>query len=152
MHIIEQIEIIAKQEYEKHDSNHQWNHVTEVMNTGLTLAKYYPKTDLEILKISIMLHDVIYTKYKTHVDNSADFAKKLLKKLKYPDNKIDKVIKTIFSHSGPHRRKFGDADFIEGKIIYDSDKFRCALSKEGFEKYKLRFYLPETLILIKQVK
>jgi len=56
----------------------------------------------------------------------------------------------MISHSGPHRRKLGEAKLIEGKIIYDSDKFYLAITKEGLERYYNRFYLDETRDLLKK--
>jgi len=139
----------AKKEYAKHDEFHQWHHVEDVMNVALKLAKFYPETDLEILKLAVIFHDISYEKYETHVEESLKVAEKFLKEKNYPKDKINNVLKVMISHSGPHRRKFGDTNMIEGKIIYDADKFKIAKTKEGFEKYYSSFYLNETRDLLK---
>ena len=150
MDIIKISENFAKKEYEKHDENHQWEHVEEVINLALELAKSYPKVDLEILKLAVIFHDISYRKYETHVEESIKAAEKFLREHDYPEEKIKKVLNVMISHSGPHRRKFGEAKTIEGKIIYDSDKFRLAKTKEGFEKYYDKLYLDETRDLLKK--
>ena len=48
MDIVEISEEFAKKEYAKHDEEHQWDHIEEVMDVALTLAKSYPNVDLEI--------------------------------------------------------------------------------------------------------
>jgi len=150
MDIIKISEDFAKKEYSKHDEFHQWHHVEDVMNMALKLAEFHPEVDLEILKLAAIFHDISYEKYETHVEESMKVAEKFLKEQNYPEDKIKKVLQVMISHSGPHRRKLGEAKMIEGKIIYDSDKFHLAKTKEGFEKYYDRFYLDETRDLLKK--
>lgn len=150
MDIIKISKEFAKEEYAKHDSSHQWSHVKDVMDIALRLAKFYPEADIEILKLAIIFHDISYKKYENHVEKSIGVAKKFLKKNKYPEDKIQKISKVIISHSGPHRRKLGEAKLIEGKIIYDADKFKLGKTKEGFYKYYNRYYLDETRELLKE--
>lgn len=146
-------ETLAKKEYAKHDKNHQWNHAQDVMKVALKLAEHYPKTDLEILKLAVIFHDIVYKKYETHVDQSVKAAEKLLSQNNYPKERLKKVINVIFAHSGPHRRKFGEAKMIEGKIIYDADKYRLTLNPNLYEKYYPQLYLKETRQLIdKKIK
>lgn len=142
--IIKICENVAKKECAKHDSKHQWNHVEEVMDVALKLADFYPEVDLEILKLAVIFHDVIYNQYETHVDDSVKFARGFLKQQSYPKERINKIVEVILAHSGPHRRRDGDTNLIEGKIIYDADKFKIAKSSEGYKKYYPRFYLEET--------
>jgi len=150
MNIIKTSEDFAKKEYAKHDEIHQWNHSEDVMKIALKLAKFYPEVDLEILKLAVIFHDISYEQYEIHVEESMKVAEKFLKENNYPEEKIKKVLQVMISHSGPHRRKFGEASIIEGKIIYDSDKFHLAKTKGGFEKYFNRFYLDETRNLLKK--
>ncbi len=150
MNIIKTSEDFAKKEYAKHDKMHRWSHVRDVMKIALKLAGFYPETDLEILKLAVIFHDISYQEYKTHVDDSVEIAKKFLKEHGYPRSKIRKVVQVMISHSGPHRRMFGESKSIEGKIIYDADKFRLAKTKEGFKKYYSQLYLDETRNLLKK--
>ena len=148
--IIKISENFAKKEYAKHDEFHRWYHVKDVMSMALKLAKFHPGADLEILKLAIIFHDISYEQYETHVKESMKVAEKFLKEHNYPEDRIKKVLQVMISHSGPHRRKLGEAKMIEGKIIYDSDKFHLAETKNGFEKYFDRFYLDETRNLLKK--
>lgn len=150
MNIIQLTKQFAKKEYARHDPLHQWNHVEAVMKMAIKLASFYPETDLEILKLSVMLHDISYEKYETHVDESVKVAEKFLRKNKYPEDKIKKVKTVILAHSSPHRKKLGDTDLIEGKVLYDSDKFYMGLTNEGYKKYHDTFYLKETKEILEQ--
>ena len=150
MDIIKTSELFAKKEYAKHDEIHQWDHIEDVMNVALKLTKFYSKVDLEILKLAIIFHDISYEQYETHVEESIKVAKKFFKEQDYPEDKTKKVLQVMISHSGPHRKKFGEAKSIEEKIIYDSDKLHLAKTKEGFEKYHDKFYLDETRDLLRE--
>ena len=152
MGIIELAEQFAKKEYAKHDVVHQWTHVQEVMKIALHLARFYPEVDLEILKLAVIFHDISYEQYETHVEKSMKVAEMFLEKHKFSTNRMQKVLRVMLSHSGPHRRKLGEAKSIEGKIIYDADKFHLAKTKEGLDKYYNRFYLNETRDFLKKFK
>src|SRR3989339_181044 len=141
MNFLKISEDFAKKEYAKHDPKHQWPHVQEVMKVALYLATFYPQTDLELLKLAVIFHDISYEDYETHVDESIKVARKFLTDHHYPAQKLEKLLLVMRDHSGPHRRKYGEANLIEGKIIYDADKFRVAQTSEGKEKYCERFYL-----------
>ncbi len=151
MDIIKLAEQFARKEYAQHDKKHRWKHVEAVMEIALELAKAYPEADLEILKLAVIFHDISYKKHKTHVEESMEVAEKFLKEHNYSEDRIKTVLQVMISHSGPHRRKLGEADLIEGKIIYDSDKFYIAQTSEGFKKYYHCFYLDETKKLFRNL-
>ena len=138
----------AKVEYSKHDEYHQWRHVEGVMRVALELAKNYKNVDLEILILAVIFHDISYKRYETHVEESLKVAENFLKKQNYLIERTNKVLEVMLCHSGPHRRKFGEAKSIEGKIIYDADKFNLAKTKEGFNRYYNKFYLNKTRELL----
>jgi len=150
MDIVKISKNFAKKKYVNHDEKHQWNHVEDVMDIALKLAKFHPEADLEILKLAIIFHDISYDRYETHVEESVKVAEKFLEEHNYPKEKIKKVLQVIISHSGPHRRNLGESKLIEGKIIYDSDKFNYSKTKEGFEKYYNKFYLDTTREFLKK--
>ncbi len=150
MDIIKTSKEFAKTEYAKNDEKHQWSHVENVMYIALKLVKFYPTADLEILKLAVIFHDIDYRKYETHVEESIKLAEKFLKKNNYPDDKINKVLQVMISHSGPHISKLGKTKLIEGKIIYDSDKFQLIKTRDDYREYFDRFYLNETRDLLKE--
>ncbi len=81
---------------------HRIGHVKRVMKNALEIAKNYPNVDKEVLQIAILLHDICQPfnrKKKTHVEMSVKIAKKILRKIKYPEEKTRKVLEIISQHS-----------------------------------------------------
>lgn len=146
--IIKKAEKFAKKKYQEGDKYHNWQHVQDVLEVALKLSKHYPDADLEVLKLAIIFHDVDYTNPETHALDSSKIAEEFLVKLKYPQEKIEKIVKVILSHSSKQRKKLGDTALIEGKIIYDADKFRLACSADASEKFYKKLYLAETRLLV----
>jgi len=149
MPIITDAEIFAKKEYKKNDLFHQYNHVEEVMNRAIEIAKYFHSIDTEAL--AIIFHDIDYSSYENHPVASALVAEKFLKAHNYPQRKIMKVKEIILNHSTPHRRLMGEARLLEGKIIYDADKSIFMTNKKAFKKYFPLLYLKETKGLIPKI-
>ncbi len=143
--IINETLAFAQKEYEK---NNKWNHIKQVMEIADYLSKFYVSVDIEILKLAVILHDVSYNSYETHVEDSMKVANNFLEKIWYPRGRILQVLSVMQDHSWPHRKRNGEAKTIEWKIIYDADKFYSALTQDGYEKYFDQFYLKETKDLI----
>jgi HD superfamily phosphodiesterase len=73
--IIEEATEFAKKEYAKHDPMHQWDHVVQVMEIADYLTSCRAdEVDTEILKLAVILHDVSYDEYESHVDDSVKVA------------------------------------------------------------------------------
>ena len=121
------------------------------MEIALQLAKFHPETDLEILKLAVLFHDITYTTKETHLTDSAKTAEEFLTNHKYPEKKTKRVVEAILAHSTTYRNKNGEAKTIEGKILYDADKFRLTLNYDGYKKYYDLLYLEETKQLVNQV-
>ena len=126
MDIIITAKEFAQNEYVKNDPKHQWGHIEEVMQRAMEIVTVLEKKDIpvdkEALQLAIIFHDIDYESYETHVDASMSVAKEFLEQHNYPEERIAKVVNIMRDHSTPHRKKFGDAQLIEGKIIYDADK------------------------------
>lgn len=76
--------------------------------------------DKEIITIAAWLHDIgsiIYGRSDHHI-TSTKVAEKLLKKLKYPPERIDWVKKCILNHRGSIKN---ECESLEEKIISDAD-------------------------------
>ncbi len=126
MDVIEKLREIVKKEMEGTDPSHDFLHVTRVYNLCLEIAKYEKNVDLEVLKISALLHDIARLKEYTdktgkidHAFESAKVAERILKKMKYPKEKIEKIKHCIVSH---RFRGNNTPKTIEAKILYDADK------------------------------
>ena len=76
----------------------------------------------------------------------------MLDKQNYPADKTQKVCDVMMAHSGPHRRKLGNTNLIEGKIIFDAERITRMKTKELFDKYIKRLYLKEARNIAKQIK
>jgi HD superfamily phosphodiesterase len=156
-HIIKRATEFAKTEYKKNELLHGWGHIENVMRrTSEIIEKLDDDIDYESLKLAIIFHDIDYNSeespdknYENHVDNSIKVADNFLRKNDYPIEKIKRIKQIILDHSGPHRRKFGEAKSIEGKIIYDSDKSISINTHELHKKYFPWLYLDETKEMVK---
>ena len=76
-------------------------HVLEVEKWAKYMIKKYPKIDEEILLLSVWLHDIGHYPISTKIDHSIrseERAKKFLKKLNYPKDKMEKVLHCVRAH------------------------------------------------------
>jgi len=142
--LLKKAEKFAKKHYKQNDEKHGWTHVKEVWEVAEKLAENFPETDMEVLKLAVIFHDADYSDPDKHHLNSAELAKGFLQEQDYANEKINKVYQVILDHRGRYRRAEGEAETIEGRIIYDADKFRWAVSPEFYDKYYSLFYLDET--------
>ncbi len=140
----------AKPKYAKNDENHRWNHVEAVLKRSKEIYSElkYPEIDLESLNLAIIFHDIDYSFPRQHVENSVLEAIAFLKENHRSNLEIAKVLQIMLAHSTPHRKKFGDSDSLEGKIIYDADKSLLINDFVSYKKYRERLYLEETRNLV----
>lgn len=97
-----------------------WNeHIKYVYKESQKLAIEYG-ADLEIVKLGALLHDIaLVTKVgdrKEHHINGKILAKKMLKKFNYPEDKLTKVLSTVYNH-----RSSKNATNIEDLCVADAD-------------------------------
>jgi len=124
--ILQKIKEIVKERMESVSPSHDFSHVMRVYNLCLSIAKEEKGVDLEVLKISALLHDIGRRKEdldKTgkidHAILSAKMAEKILKDLGYPKEKIKKIKHCIETHRFKGKLK---PKTIEAKILFDADK------------------------------
>ena len=90
----------------KDEYNLYREHIQYVYNYVIMLSKD-EDVDLEVLKLSALLHDISMTDINLDRDNhneySANIAVKYLKKYNYPQDKIDKVYTCILNHSSKRK-------------------------------------------------
>lgn len=106
--------------------SHDFSHAMRVYNLSLSIAKTKKNVDLEVIKISALLHDIgrleedlDKTGKINHAVVSAKIAEKILRCLGYSKEKIEEIKHCIITH-----RFKGDArpKTIEAKILSDADK------------------------------
>ena len=106
------------------NSSHDLDHTMRVYDMCMYIWKQ-EWADLEILKISSLLHDIwrpkqFETKWKIcHAEYWSILAKNILEDLWLETDKINKVIHCISTH---RFRKWKIPESLEAKILFDSDK------------------------------
>jgi len=124
---LQKIKKIAEKKMRGISPSHDFSHVMRVYNLCLSIVKKEKKNvDLEILKISALLHDIgrkeedlDKTGKIDHAVLSAKMAEKILKDLGYSKEKIDKIKHCIETHRFKGKLK---PKTIEAKILFDADK------------------------------
>lgn len=139
------------------DGAHNVEHIVRVYDWCRELAKNYPETDLNVLKISAYWHDVgrrFESKEKDdHNLKSAQKVEKYLKKEGASEEFISKVKYNVLNHSFKYQ-----PETIEGKILHDADKLAFLSDheipdaydsmKEGYET--LTFNIPKLKLALRE--
>jgi len=103
------------------DGAHNVEHIVRVYDWSRELAKNYPETDLNVLKVAAYWHDVGRKYESEETDNhniiSGNMVEEYLIKKVAPLDFISKVKEAVINHSFSFTPKS-----IEGKIIHDADK------------------------------
>jgi uncharacterized protein len=128
---------IDKTEPSKRSAVHQVDHLERVWEKAEKLGKRL-SADMEVLVASVFLHDIgrHYVSGK-HGPDSAKHAEDVLRRIDFPKEKRDSVLKAIATHdtvTPPSER-----DTIEAKILYDADKLD-SFGKIGIERHN-KFFL-----------
>jgi uncharacterized protein len=117
------IDIVKK---ELNSSSHDFDHTLRVLNLALKVAEHYPEANIEVIKVSAILHDIARVREDTdpthtidHAELGAQMSKEILKALGYEDAFIEAVSHAIRSH-----RYRGSVlpQTLEAKILSDADK------------------------------
>jgi len=118
-----EIESFAKKYYESNKGSHDWDHVQRVYTLAVKIADK-EKADLEVIKISALLHD-IGRRYQDesngkicHAEKGAEIAKEFLKG-KIEEDKLKNIVHCIESHRFRGEKK---PETKEAMILSDADK------------------------------
>src|SRR5229473_3665817 len=115
--------------YTKGDWAHGRSHIERVLRTAVEIGKR-EGADLEIIKLSAILHDIFANEEKhsgiegfRHEIEASKEARKILKRLGLADKTVDAVCHCIESH----RKRSGriEPQTIEAKCLFDADKLDC---------------------------
>lgn len=104
-------------------SHHDIYHVERVYNLALRLA-HEEGADLDTVKAAVLLHDVARAKedegrIKDHAKEGARMARKILREVDFPKNKIDRVVECIEVHRFRNRVT---PRSLEARILQDADR------------------------------
>lgn len=102
------------------ESGHDWWHISRVVSNAENIAKAYPESNLFIVKMVALLHDVDDWKFKesSKQNKSSDF----LKLLKIDQATIDQILSAVEKISYKGSGVADDIESLEGKIVQDADR------------------------------
>lgn len=117
MEFIDEVKHILKDEY----SGHDWLHTKNVYHNALDLWKYYPETNIDIIRYASLTHDIADHKFGyTDVDRK-NIITELLTKYNVEYQVIFEVIKIVNQIS--FSKKVDSSELsLEAKIVQDADR------------------------------
>lgn len=122
--IFEQIKKRTKSYFQGAKGSHDWSHVERVYNLCMRIGKK-ENADLEILKLSAILHD-IGRKYQDETNGKIDhsvkgveLAQAILKQYNLEEDKIRKILHCIETNRFRGNKK---PKSKEAKVLFDADK------------------------------
>jgi uncharacterized protein len=103
---------------------HDITHTKRVLKVALSIAKHEKDVDKDVIIASCLLHDIARKKEdasrcKDHAEEGARMAPSILRKIEFPEDKIDAVAYAIRCH---RKSKGIRPETIEAKILQDADK------------------------------
>ncbi len=114
---------------------HKTDHILRVWEKSSVLCEKLGG-DLEVMVATVLLHDLgRHYGLEIHGEKSAELAKPILERNRFPKEKIPLVLEAITPHdyTFPRRKR----KLLEAKILYDMDKID-AFGRIGIERH-LRF-------------
>ena len=113
----------VKRNLKNDSSGHDCHHALRFKKIAFKIAKNEKNIDRDVLKASCLLHDVGYSKGpRKHVADGMKISKKILKKINFPEEKSDKVIKAVKFHDlFPWQRGYKKPKEKEILILQDAD-------------------------------
>jgi uncharacterized protein len=109
--------------YFEDGGSHEFSHTQRVYDNALKISKK-EKVDIDVVKAAALLHDIARLKedngeVKCHAEEGAKMAKEILTELKFPEEKISKVLHAIKVHR--HSKNLR-AESREAEVIRDADR------------------------------
>ncbi|MBQ3461466.1 MAG: HD domain-containing protein [Solobacterium sp.] len=98
---------------------HDVSHTLRVYRNALQIAKAYPQSDLSVISLAALLHDVDDHKL-FHTENNAN-ARRFLKEQNVGPEQIERICTVINSVSFSKNRG-RRPETLEGKIVQDADR------------------------------
>lgn len=102
------------------DTGHDFLHVKRVVKTALKIASYYPKSDLFLIEMVALLHDVEDLKLKKNNQNTS--VKVFLNSIGLKNEIVNKIIELISFISYSNNKTININIPLEAKIVQDADR------------------------------
>jgi len=135
--------MVDEQKIDGRKTDYAWNHVKRVYNLCVKIGQV-ENVDLDVLKAAALLHDI--GKFRAgpggHGIKGGKIARRILKKVGFPNEKIEVVIHAIEGHAllGEKRKTWEaeillDADILDkfGAVGVAAVFLRCALAGDKIE-------------------
>jgi uncharacterized protein len=111
-----------RDELDNNDFSHDSNHIFRVERLAKAIAKE-EKADMEVIEAACLIFDVARGledkgEIQDHAEEGVNIARKILKEINFPADKIENVCHTIYVH---RRSKDMIPETIEAKILKDAD-------------------------------
>ncbi|MBN1180663.1 MAG: HD domain-containing protein [Bacteroidales bacterium] len=121
--IIELVKNYVKEKLQSTETSHNWWHSFRVWQNAKLLRKDYPQSNLLVIEISALSHDLIDEKLFNITDNNELCLKDFLKELRLPENTIVTILAIIKSISYKDSFEITDSNkSIEFQIVQDADR------------------------------
>ncbi len=123
--LLEKLDEFVKQELETKEEQsvaHRYDHLRRVLRNALMLAQQEGmEVDYFVLCAACLLHDIDspYERKNEHVELSARRAREIMEELKFPQDKMERVVRVIEQHSTEKPAEIVD---LEAKLLFDADK------------------------------
>ena len=117
--LIKNLEVMVKEKMLPLDGTaHSYSHVDRVVKIAAFLAER-EKADLELVQIGALLHDIGWVLGQPHNQTGAKLAAEILKEIKYPRQRIQRIVSIVLLHPLDFKDKLST---LEEKIVWDADK------------------------------
>ena len=146
--VIENTIDFVKKQLKDAESGHDWWHIYRVWNMAKKIAENYPDTDIVVIEIASLLHDVADEKFDDFKVKST-ILNNYLENITIAQNQKEQILKII--HTLSFKKSFEKNEFnsIEFQIVQDADRLDAigaigiarAFSYGGFKNREM--YNPE---------
>lgn len=121
--VIEAAEKYVREELEGEGSGHDWWHIKRVLDLSVTIADQYPKSDLFVIKLGALLHDI--GDHKFHNGDHTVGPKLVgdwLNRYAVDEESKEKIIAIVKEISYKGAQVETPMSSLEGEIVQDADR------------------------------
>lgn len=151
MSIVETLKNLVQKTMET-SSSQDWEHVERVYNLSYLISQQ-EEADIDLCQVGALLHDIGKVIGEPHNLTGRGRAKVLLRGMRYPSQRIERVLKIIENHSMDNWGLLGS---LEEKVVWDADKLdrigAIGLTRAFYRKGQARMDLHDLSVYKKYVQ